>query len=400
MNTRTHTGATEADLAVLIPRLLTAVRAVAQGGSLGSILDQVAHAAALVAEARAASVLLTYDSPPDEHGQGFRVGGLYRLGKAYRHRIDRATGLAFSRKGINTKALELKQPVVVEDTDSDPIYVPWVDVARSEGYRSVVSVPLLFGGTALGTLDAYRSSPGTWSQRHLDLLVLFAENSVGAIRTAQLLEHQKQQLDSLERAVAALREQGHEHANRIHTVAGLLRLKEYGEAERFLADVEGSYYSTSASVLDRIAVPTIAGLVISEAAIARQRGITITVDQRSRLTQLPHRLGEAEALTIVANLLRNACEAVATVPKARRRVTLSFRTTQDCVEIAVRDWGVGVPDALVSRLFERGFTSKQDHAGLGLPIAVGAAAAAGGHIMIDRLSVGTRVRAIIPNGEH
>jgi signal transduction histidine kinase len=63
-----------------------------------------------------------------------------------------------------------------------------VEVAREEGLISVLSVPLLFKGEAIGTLNVYTSAPHSFSNEEIHVLSALAELSAIAIEKARLYE--------------------------------------------------------------------------------------------------------------------------------------------------------------------------------------------------------------------
>ena len=121
-----------------------------------------------------------------------------------------------------------------------------------------------------------------------------------------------------------LREQTHEHANHLHAIRGLLALGAPEEALQFLERLETAHHVAYGSISGAIEQHVVAGLLLAETAVAQQRGIVLEVDEASRLTELPARLTDADAVTIVGNLLENAFDAVARLPVERRRVRLTI----------------------------------------------------------------------------
>jgi C4-dicarboxylate-specific signal transduction histidine kinase len=83
---------------------------------------------------------------------------------------------------------------------------------------------------------------------------------------------------------------------------------------------------------------------------------------------------------VFVNLVMNAMEAMAEIPRDRRRVTVLLRLTEGCVEVSVRDTGTGLPANLDRRVFEPFVTTKTNGMGIGLTIARSIAEAHGGRM--------------------
>ena len=84
---------------------------------------------------------------------------------------------------------------------------------------------------------------------------------------------------------------------------------------------------------------------------------------------------------VALNLLRNAIEAVRSLPRERRRVTIETAVDADGrATLAVCDEGEGVPAEMEGRLFDAFFTTKAGGLGLGLSICRSVIEAHGGSI--------------------
>jgi signal transduction histidine kinase len=80
-----------------------------------------------------------------------------------------------------------KKPLQVENVQTSNRYQN-VEVARREGLISLLSVPLLFGGQAIGTLSVYTGIPHSFSNEEIHILSALAELSAIAIEKARLYE--------------------------------------------------------------------------------------------------------------------------------------------------------------------------------------------------------------------
>lgn len=76
-----------------------------------------------------------------------------------------------------------------------------------------------------------------------------------------------------------------------------------------------------------------------------------------------------ELVQVIANLVRNACDALADRPPAARTISLAAIEQGGAVVVSVADLGCGIPLAHQDRIAEEYFTTKADGTGLGLCIA-------------------------------
>lgn len=373
--------------------MLTVSHAVAQGGPLADVLDRIAAEAAGVVEGADRSSIILIEGR--EHR--FRLAGSFGLTETYRQLMSTGVAKLLPGEGPSGVAFETRAPVVIDNLAADPRMDSWRwrDIAREESYCAIVSLPLIAAGNVVGTLNVYRTEAGPWTEQEVGLLAFFAEHAAGAVETAQLLDQRNHQLAALRRVVRMLREQTHEHANRLHAVGGLLALGEVDEAKEFLHVLESSHAQIRNALDARVHVPTVAGLVFAVAIVAGQRGIALTLTPDSSLRALPPTLTETQVVTILGNLLDNAFDAVATMPPERREVMLHLDDHDGAMVIEVTDLGDGLPSGM-PEVFDRGVSFKRGHAGIGLALVADAARAAMGEVEAIPEEGRTTVRVSIP----
>jgi signal transduction histidine kinase len=95
------------------------------------------------------------------------------------------------------EAVRLKRPVIVGDVETDDRYAghPFRDVARARGFRSLVSVPLVRAGEAIGAINVSRANAGSFSREQIALLETFADQAVIAIENVRLFNETKEALE-------------------------------------------------------------------------------------------------------------------------------------------------------------------------------------------------------------
>jgi hypothetical protein len=313
--------------------MLSVSRRVAEAGDLVQALDHIAREAVRVMDARGASIQLI--------GQDGRLqlGGSWGVSDVYRAHLENRFLAPGASAGPTGLALTRRRQVVVPDIQSDPDLVAWRERARVEGYGSLASTPLDVDGDVVGALNVYRGRPGPWPASDLAVLSVFSDHAATAVRIANLINRQERQLAGLSRVVRGLREQTHEHANRVHSIGALVALGEHEEARRFTGQLLTEHARSREEVVAGVEHPALAGLLLAEIMIARQAGIRLKVDRRSDLKSLPGGLSEAESVFLIGRLLEHAFEAIVDVPRARRRVTFRARSDPLGATFSVRDWG-------------------------------------------------------------
>ena len=105
---------------------------------------------------------------------------------------------------VGRAALE-RRTVHVHDCLADPEYTAF-DYQRIGGFRSMLGVPLLRDGVAIGVISLVRNTVDPFSSKQIDVVNVFAEQAVIAIENARLfeeLQHRTAELtDALEQQTA------------------------------------------------------------------------------------------------------------------------------------------------------------------------------------------------------
>lgn len=207
--------------------------------------------------------------------------------------------------------------------------------------------------------------------------------AVATLRDRTELEQLGRELDSTRGLIDALRAQDHEHANRMHTLLGLLELEMYDDAVEFVGEVVVDHRVTAEQITERIQDPLLTALLVGKATVAAERGVTLWVSDRTRL---PDGLVDPRGLvTIVGNLVDNALDATAGTPHAR--VEVELRARGRAVTLRVRDTGPGIPAEHRELVFTAGWSTKEPPAhrrrGIGLSLVRRLAERQGGSATVD-----------------
>ena len=145
--------------------------------SLDDALQVITHEACRLMEAKMSSLLLL-----DATREWLDLRSSFGAGAAYLQKPR--LSLTESLLGM---VVRRKKPVQVENVQTSSRYQS-VEVARREGLVSLLSVPLLFGGEAIGALSVYTGAFHGFSNEEIRILTALAGLSAIAIEKARLYE--------------------------------------------------------------------------------------------------------------------------------------------------------------------------------------------------------------------
>jgi PAS domain S-box-containing protein len=158
-------------------------RAVASSLDLRKILALVVdRVCALVGTQRSALALVNADRP----GTATHFAASRGMSRAFP-----ALRPLHPRDGTTPTAIAERRPVWSTDLLNDPAFdlTPSTRAAvEAEGYRAVLSVPLLVGERVLGALVTYRDDVGPFSGRQVELMQAFAHQAALALENSRLYE--------------------------------------------------------------------------------------------------------------------------------------------------------------------------------------------------------------------
>jgi two-component system, NtrC family, sensor kinase len=160
--------------------------------NLQAVLDTLTESAAQLCEADMACIVRP-------QGDQFIFAANYRFPRSF---VDLVTAMPVSA-GSGTLAgrvLAGNRAVHIPDAQADPEY-KFSEGQRVSGFRSMLGVPLLRKGTAIGVIVLTRSEVRPFSDRQIELVQTFADQAVIAIENVRLFEAEQQRTTELTEAL-------------------------------------------------------------------------------------------------------------------------------------------------------------------------------------------------------
>ncbi len=397
----------------LFESLASVSRTINSTVNLDDALSVITREACVLMQAKMCSLMLL-----DESREWIELRASFGAGEAYINR---------PRLSVEEILLGIvvrrKKPLQVANVQVSSRYQS-VEVAQREGLVALLSVPLLYGGQAIGTLSVYTGQPYSFSNEEIHILSALAELSAIAIQKARLYERvvDVEELLRQNEKLSALGLLAAEVAHEIRNPLTVLKMLYHSldlkfppgdprtKDARIIDEKIGQLNGIVERILDfaRTTEPQLARVNLNE--LIEELGLLVRhklTHQRIRLTQelepdLPAVMGAATQLEqAFLNIILNAAEAMPeggelTIRAHRVRVPRGGAgPAQVAVEFA--DTGQGMSEEQRRRAFTSVLsTTKAKGTGLGLAIVARIVEAHRGKIKIrSRSGHGTTVSVFL-----
>jgi sugar diacid utilization regulator len=248
------------ELAAWLDATCEFLRAVNRGVPLDDLLNLIAGTVAQLTAYDYSSVLL-----PDEAGEKLLIRGFYGLRPSYVAEVNASRAPLIRpgelAEGPSSRAFRTQRPVALADIRADVTCEGWELVAAEQGYRSILSLPLVASEGSLGVLTCYTRQCRRFGADEVVLMETIANQAALAIESAVLRERQAGRVTALEQRVAHLQEEHRisQRAEDVHRY--LMRLLLGGES------LERITRSLAEAVRSDVLVEDAAGHLL-EAAVA------------------------------------------------------------------------------------------------------------------------------------
>lgn len=207
--------------------------------------------------------------------------------------------------------------------------------------------------------------------------------TVGAIATFRdktEVKHLAEQLSGVKMYANALRAQSHEFMNKLHVILGLVQLKEYDDLGTYIKDIAIQQKTETSEIISDVKSPVLAGFLLGKQSYIREQGADLDIQLGSLIPNAADPAVIHELITIIGNLLNNALDAVAQMPK--KNITCSMRFQDRQLDIEITDTGAGMSAADQARIFEQGYSTKGTNRGFGLYFTQQATENLKGHMIV------------------
>ncbi|UCD86029.1 MAG: GAF domain-containing protein, partial [Deltaproteobacteria bacterium] len=338
--------------------------------NLGELLRQIVKSTAHLMGTRVCSLMLMNDTRQELIIKAVQGGT-----RDYIKRPNLKVSESFVGKVVKTG-----KPLSSIDVREEKGY-KHLDLARSEGLCSLLSVPLMLKGKAIGVLNIYKSTPYAFPHNEIQLLKSIADLSAIAIENARLYER-IMELEERIRSVEKLGVMGEMAAEVAHEIRSPLTTIKMlistlsgsnGKDKKIIEEEIERINKMVARLLDyslpkepRVEIMDVNKILDEAILLLEHRIKQQKIEVKKSYSKIPPLEADQERLRqAFLNLSLNALDAM---PSGGTLTISTSDLGRKSVQVRISDSGNGIPPRVKDKIFLPFITTKEAGLGLGLSI--------------------------------
>ncbi len=183
--------------AMQIDTLSRVSRTISSGRYIEEILNLLVTMTAGMMNSKICSIMIL-----DKAKRELKVVATQSLSETYRRKANVKVG-----ESVSGRAVKEKNPIAILDVQADTEF-RFPDLAKKEGLRSLLSVPMMVKNRVVGVLNSYTSKKHRFTEEEINLLQSVANQAAVAIENTALTEQSSAMQEALETRKAVERAKG------------------------------------------------------------------------------------------------------------------------------------------------------------------------------------------------
>lgn len=177
------------------------------------------------------------------------------------------------------------------------------------------------------------------------------------------------QIKGYQQIAEALRSQKHEFQNKLHVVLGLIKMKDYKQAESYIMEHVYSTNLASDYYSSRLKDDKLLALFVGKEIQSKEFNAQLLLTSDSYIEKKHPPINSDDLVLVLGNLIDNSLEAYVGTDLEDRRIVVDVFEDDEVIKLTVIDQAGGISLDVIDHIFERGVSTKNGQSrGTGLSL--------------------------------
>lgn len=204
---------------------------------------------------------------------------------------------------------------------------------------------------------------------HIKLLPIYDEKryygNMLVVKTREDVDSYAREITGIDQLIEGMRASIHEFKNRLHVILGLINLGKIDMVKKYIMDFQ-ELNEYDFRKYQNINNAFFKAMLLGKEAICKERKIEFRLDSTSNLKIKERNRFIDDITTIAGNLIENSIESFNGLETQNRFIEVKIENENNVVKISVSDNGAKIPEEIIDKIYNFGFSTKGEHRGVGL----------------------------------
>lgn len=173
------------------------------------------------------------------------------------------------------------------------------------------------------------------------------------------------EITGIDQLIEGMRANIHEFKNRLHVILGLINLGKIDMVKKYIKEFQ-ELNEYDFKKYQNINNAYLKAMLLGKEAICKERQIEFEFDSLSNINIRENNQFINDIVTILGNLIENSIDAFKDENISEKSIWVSIKEEKNTVKIAVSDNGKKIPEPVINKIYDYGFSTKGKHRGVGL----------------------------------
>ena len=185
------------------------------------------------------------------------------------------------------------------------------------------------------------------------------------LKTRDDVDSYAREITGIDQLVEGMRANIHEFKNRLHVILGLININKLDLAKKYILEAQ-DLNEYDFKKYNQIRNPLLKAILLGKEALCKERKINFIFDPKSRFDLQAKNFFIQDLSTIIGNLIENSIESFINYSIENKFIEIKILQNEKSFSVSITDNGKPIPDNVLDKIFDYGFSTKGKNRGVGL----------------------------------